>query len=79
MMDGKPKKDSHCICLSVILIKSAFLEVFLEEYKYINKYISDYLEISSHDSDKESFDVTIFNSSDTSSFFKVLTILNCFL
>ena len=78
-MDGKPKKDSHCICLSLILIKSVFLEVFLEEYKYINKYISDYLEISSHDSDKESFDVTIFNSSDTSSFFKVLTILNCFL
>lgn len=75
MMDGKPKKDSHCICLSLILIKS----VFLEEYKYINKYITDYLEISSHDSDKESFDVTIFNSSDTSSFFKVLTILNCFL
>ena len=53
--------------------------MFLEEYKYINKYISDYLEIASHDSDKESFDVTIFNSSDTSSLLKVLTILNCFL
>ena len=48
-----PKEGSHCICLSVILINSVFLEVSLEECKYINKYISDNLEIFSLDSDKE--------------------------
>ena len=42
--DKMPKKDSHCIFLSVILIDSIFKmsknyypEVFLEECKYIAK------------------------------------------
>ena len=39
-----PKKGSQCICLSVILIYSGFrtgknyyLQVFLDEYKYVVK------------------------------------------
>ena len=55
-----PKEGSHCICLSALFINSVFLEVFLEECKYINKYISDELEMSLHDSDKESFDFKLF-------------------
>ena len=63
-----PKEDSHCVCLSVILINSVFrtgnnyyLRVFLEECKYvvkekkISKYIIDDIEIFS-DSDRENSD-----------------------
>ena len=37
-----PKEDSHCLCLSIILIvfkigKNHYPRVFLEEYKYIVK------------------------------------------
>ena len=59
------KERSHCICLSVILIDSAFRmvenyypQVFLEECKYIvkkkavTKYINEDLEIPSDDSDR---------------------------
>ena len=65
-----PKEGSCCICLSIILIdcifeigKNYYPQVFLEECKCnikdkkINKYISDDLEVTSDDSDKESFDV----------------------
>ena len=62
-----PKEDSHCICLSVILIDSIFRTVnfysqlFLEECKFvvkektISKYIIDDIEISS-DSDRGNSD-----------------------
>ena len=59
------KEDSHCICLSVILIDSVFEmgtkyypQVFSEECKYIVKekkvtrYITEDLEISSDESDE---------------------------
>ena len=65
----KPKECSHCICLSLILIDSAYRnnqiycpEVFLEESKYIVKdkkmseYITDEIEISSDDADREDSD-----------------------
>ena len=55
-----PKKDFHCICLSVVLIDSVFEmdknyypQVFLEEVKYIFKetevtrHVTKKLEISS--------------------------------
>ena len=61
-----PKEGSQCICLSVILSdfvfrtgKNYYLQVFLEECKYVVKqkriidYITYDLEISSDDSDKK--------------------------
>ena len=63
--DKMSKEDSHCICLSVILIDSVFEmgtkyypQVFSEECKYIVKekkvtrYITEDLEISSDESDE---------------------------
>ena len=63
--DKMSKEDSHCICLSVILIDSVFEmgtkyypQVFSEECKYIAKekkvtrYITEDLEISSDESDE---------------------------
>ena len=63
-----PKESSQCICLSVILIdlvyrkdKSYYPQVFLEECKYADKkktskFITDDIEISIDDSDKEDSD-----------------------
>ena len=66
-----PKEGSQCICLSVILIDSAFRtgnyypQVFLEECKYVvkekkmSKYIIKYIIYdieTSSDSDEENFD-----------------------
>ena len=64
-----PKEGSQCICLSVILSdllfrtdKNYYPQVFLEECKYIVKekkmseYITDEIEISSDDSDRENSD-----------------------
>ena len=64
--NGIPKEDSHCICLSVILIDFVFKKnnsyyplVFLEEDKYIvkekkgSRFITDVVEIFAHDSDEE--------------------------
>ena len=64
-----PTKGSQCICLSVILIDSVYRkgkeyhsQVFLEECKYVvrektmPKFITDNIEISSHDSDRENSD-----------------------
>ena len=61
-----PKEDSQCICLSVILINSVYRKdkdyyphVFLEECKYVvkekkmSKFITDDIEISFDDSDRE--------------------------
>ena len=61
-----PKEGSQFICLSVILIDSVFRldknyypQLFLKEYKYVFKekvmpeYITDDIEISSDDSDRE--------------------------
>ena len=60
-----PKKGSHCVCLSVILIDFVFRigknYLFLEECKQIfkekkmTKYIADIIEISSDDFDEENF------------------------
>ena len=68
------KKGSQFICLSVILIhfifrtgKSYYLQVLLEEFKYIDKekkmpeYITDDIEISSDDSDREDSDEENFD------------------
>ena len=64
-----PKEGCQCICLSIILIdsvhrtgKNYYAQVFLEECKYVVKekqtpeYITDDIEISSDDSDREDFD-----------------------
>ena len=65
-----PKEGSQCICLSVVLIDSVFrtgnnyyLQVFLEEFKYVVKekkmseYIIDETEIPDEEnSDKENSD-----------------------
>ena len=65
-----PKEGSQCICLSVVLIDSVFrtgnnyyLQVFLEEFKYVVKekkmseYIIDETEIpDKENSDKENSD-----------------------
>ena len=58
-----PKVDSNHTCLAVIILDSAlnkdknyYLQVFLKEFKYIEKlvrHIIDDLEISSDDSDEE--------------------------
>ena len=63
------KEGSQCIYLSVILINSPYKkdknyypQVFLEECKYVlkekktSKYVTDDIEISSDDSDKENSD-----------------------
>ena len=64
-----PKEGSQCICLSVTWIDSVYRrdknhypQVFLEECKCVVKekrtfkFITDYIEISSDDSDKEDSD-----------------------
>ena len=63
------KEGSQCICISVILIDSAYIkdkiyypQVFLEKCKYVakekkkSKFITDDTEFSSDDSDEENFD-----------------------
>ena len=63
--DKIPKKGSQCICLSVVLIDSGFRtgknyypQVFLDECKYVkekkmHEYITNYIKLSSDDSDRE--------------------------
>ena len=64
--DKIPKEGSQCIFLSEILIdsvyrwdKNCYLQVFLEECIYVvkekkaSKFVTDNIEISSNDSDKE--------------------------
>ena len=78
----KYQKKAQCICLSVILIDSVYKkdknyypQVFLEEFKYVvkekkkSKFITDNIEISSDDSDKENSDEE--NSNEENSGFAV--------
>ena len=57
-----PNENSQCIFLSVILIDSVYPQVFLEKCKYfvkkkkISKLITDDIEISFDDSDRENSD-----------------------
>ena len=58
-----PNENSQCIFLSVILIDSVYPQVFLEECKYFVKkkrflslLITDDIEISFDDSDRENYD-----------------------
>ena len=67
--DKIAKEGYQCICLSVIWIDSVYRkdenhypQMFLEECKYVvkekrtSKFITEYIEISSDDSDKEDSD-----------------------